>query len=238
MIKKIIKEVISKTGYELVNKKKLTTTNLLGLKHLNINTIIDVGANRGQFLTTYLVHFPNANYFCFEPLSEEFRILQNLANKLGEKIVVVNSALGNIEGKIKFNRHEHSPSSSILTTTNYCNELFQQTKNQMEIEVDITTIDKYFGNILNEKHKNILLKIDVQGYELEVLRGAQKTLNMISACLLEINFTNLYNKQANFSDIYKLLNKMGFEYAGAMDQNFNNEGKLIFSDVLFAKEIS
>ncbi len=51
MFKKIIKDLLSKTGYELVNKKKLTTTDLLGLKHLDINTIIDVGANHGQFLS-------------------------------------------------------------------------------------------------------------------------------------------------------------------------------------------
>lgn len=133
--------------------------------------------------------------------------------------------------------HRHTPSSSILNTTDYCNELFPQTKDQKDIEVSITTLDNYFEDKLNNDYKNILLKIDVQGFELEVLKGAQRTLNMISACLLEINFKNLYTNQANFYEIYELLNKMGFEYAGAMDQNFNKEGKLVFSDILFAKEI-
>ncbi len=149
--------------------------------------------------------------------------------------MIVNSALGNEEGKIIFHQHKHSSSSSILNTTDDCNELFPQTKDQKDIEVRITTIDNYFGNILNEGHKNILLKIDVQGFELEVLKGAQKTLNMISACLLEINFTNLYKNQASFNELYEFLHRMGFEYAGAMDQNFNKEGKLVFSDILFTR---
>lgn len=236
MLRKLVKSIITKSGYELVNRKKLAATNLLGLKNLDINTIIDVGANRGQFLKEYFNHFPNANYFCFEPLNEEFKILQNLAFKLGRKIVIVNSSLGNIEGKTKFHKHKNTASSSILNTTNDCNELFPQTKDQTDIEVNITTIDKYFGNILNEKNKNILLKIDVQGYELEVLKGAEKTLKMINACLLEINFVQLYKEQTSFEEIYNLLNNAGFEYAGALDQNFDDSGKLIFSDILFLRK--
>lgn len=85
MVRKITKYLLACAGYELVKKKKLPTTDLLGLKSFGINTIIDVGANRGQFLTSYLKHFPNALYFCFEPLSEEFRVLQKLALKLGKK---------------------------------------------------------------------------------------------------------------------------------------------------------
>ena len=100
MLKKIIKDTISKTGYELVNNKKLTTTKLLGLKSLGINTIIDVGANRGQFLTEYLKHFPNAQFFCFEPLPEIMNELENVAKKYKNNIVMVNSALGNTDGKI------------------------------------------------------------------------------------------------------------------------------------------
>ena len=237
MFKKIIKETISKTGYELVNKKKLTTTNLLGLKSLGINTIIDVGANRGQFLTEYIKHFPDAQFFCFEPLTTEINELENVAKKFKNNIVVVNSALGNREGKILFHQHSHSSSSSILTTTNNCKDLFPQTKDQKDIEISITTLDNYFEDKLNSNYKNILLKIDVQGFELEVLKGAQKTLNMISACLLEINFTNLYKNQASFNELYEFLRRMGFEYAGAMDQNFTDEGRLVFSDILFIRDM-
>lgn len=237
MINKIIKYLIMQTGYELINKKKLTTTDLLGLKHLDINNIIDVGANRGQFLTNYYKHFPNTHYFCFEPLTEEFKELENVSKRIGNNIITVNSAFGNLEGNIILHQHKHSPSSSILDTTNKCNELFPQTRNQNDIELSITTMDNYFKDILDEDYKNILLKIDVQGFELEVLKGAQKTLNMISTCLLEINFSILYKNQACFNETYEFLHTRGFEYAGAIDQNFKDDCQLVCSDMLFAREM-
>ena len=236
MIKSIIKYLISLTEYELVNKNKLTSNNLLGLKCLGINTIIDVGANRGQFLSKYLQHFPNAIFYCFEPLLSEFQLLQNKFGQLRGNITLVNCALGNKEGKIIFHHHKHSSSSSILNTTDKCSELYPQTKDQKDIEVNITKIDTYYKDILTEHNKNVLLKIDVQGFELEVLKGGIKTLSMISACLLEINFMNLYSNQTNFTEIHEMLNKNGFEYAGAMDQNFNDEGLLVFSDILFLRK--
>ena len=236
MIKRVIKYLLSLTEYELVNKNKLTSNNLLGLKSLGINTIIDVGANRGQFLSKYLQHFPNAIFYCFEPLFSEFQLLQNRFSLLKSKIILVNCALGNQEGKIIFHHHKHSSSSSILNTTDKCSELYPQTKDQKDIEVNITKIDTYYKDILTEHNKNVLLKIDVQGFELEVLKGGIKTLSMISACLLEINFMNLYSNQTNFTEIHEMLNKNGFEYAGAMDQNFNDEGLLVFSDILFLRK--
>ena len=236
MFRKIVNNLLVKSGYEIINKQKLPTTKILGLKSLNINTIIDVGANRGQFLGDYVKRFPVAQFFCFEPLTKEINELKKNSKKFKNKIVIVNSALGNMEGKTNFYQHKHTASSSVLSTTEDCVVLYPETSDQTNIEVKITTIDKYFGNILNEKHKNILLKLAVQGFELEVLKGAQKTLNMISACLLEINFTKLYNNQASFNGIYELFNKAGFKYAGAMEQNFNDEGRLVFSDILFIRE--
>jgi FkbM family methyltransferase len=237
MFNRIIKELISKTGYELINKNKLTSVNLLGLKDLGIKTIIDVGANNGQFLNEYIKHFPDATYYCFEPLSEEFKELEKLAKKIGNKIIAVNRALGKEEGKIILHQHKHSSSSSILDTTDKCNELFPQTIDQKDIEVSITTLDNYFRDILDKNFKNIFLKIDVQGFELEVLKGAQATLNMVSACLLEINFTNLYRNQVRFKEIYEFMHRRGFEYAGAMDQNFKSDGRLVYSDILFTREV-
>lgn len=233
---KIIKFVFEVTGFSIVRNSHLPSYNLLGLKKLNINTIIDIGANRGQFLMEYVKYFPRARFYCFEPLENECLHLKELIKNYNNDITIINSALGNEDGTKKMYKHEYSPSSSILDTTDKCLEYYPQIKNQSKIEIPITTLDRYTSRVNVGENNEILLKIDVQGYELEVLKGAEKTLKMITACLLEINFEPLYKDQPSFKEIYTLLNNAGFEYAGAMDQNFNDDGKLVFSDILFIRK--
>ena len=81
-----------------------------------------------------------------------------------------------------------------------------------------------------------LLKIDTQGYELEVLKGAARTLDRIDYILVETSFVPLYEGQANFRDVYAFLTGHGFEYAGSFEQMMSPlDGTVLQADGLFVR---
>lgn len=237
MFRKFLKSLLHKTRYTIVQKATLPAFNLMGLNNYNIKTVLDIGANRGQFLEDWVNHLPKAKFYCFEPISEEFNNLKETAKKYRNEIITINSAVGNSIGRIKFQRNNYTPSSSILTATKANETYFPQTANTELIDVKIIRLDDFFDKIDPKDLLEIFLKIDVQGYELEVLKGSVNVLQNTKICLLEINFDNLYEGQPTFKQIFDFLTEYGFEYKGAFGQVFNKNGNLIFSDILFISKL-
>lgn len=81
MFKKMIKKVFNTVGLDIVRLSKNPQNSLLGLRNSSIRTIIDVGANTGQFARYISAIFPDANLYCFEPLSEPFKELSHSGQK-------------------------------------------------------------------------------------------------------------------------------------------------------------
>jgi hypothetical protein len=78
------------------------------------------------------------------------------------------------------------------------------------------------------------LKIDVQGYELNVLRGAEKTLIDVDIILIETSFYELYKNQPLFKDIYDFLSNRGFDYYGSFEQLYDlRDGRILQADSIF-----
>ncbi len=123
--------------------------------------------------------------------------------------------------------------SSILSTGARSYELYPQTKSQKKVKVSIARLDDFLKARGIKPETQILLKLDVQGYEDRVLRGAPKLLAQARACLLEVNFDSLYDSQATFEEIALILNRSGYRYAGCFSQGFATDGHVIAGDVLF-----
>jgi hypothetical protein len=83
-----------------------------------------------------------------------------------------------------------------------------------------------------------ILKIDVQGFELEVLRGAMECLKLIDSVYLEVSFKPLYKNQCDFDSIHKLLTDNKFEFEGCFEPSYAIDGSLIQCDVLYCKKHS
>lgn len=209
---------------------------LLGLRTLPIDTIIDIGANEGQFAKSISKVFPKANIYCFEPLPYPFKKLSKWAeNHKGCK--VFNYALGDREGNVELFYHlDHSPSSSLLKSTKVCEKLYPLTKKQTSISVKLTTLDKAMADISEPLIPDVLIKIDVQGYEDRVIRGGTETFSKARACILEIGLDKLYENQAEFKDILYLFNDLGFHYAGNLQQVYGDNGHVIYIDAVFMKQ--
>lgn len=172
------------------------------------NLLIDVGASDGVISSLFSEAYPEATIFAFEPIKSAFTILQqNVKEKL--RIVPVNKALGNTHEERILHISESITSSSILEIEDVIKNkyLAEQLKNKSEEKIVISRLD---DEIPEEINVNIL-KIDVQGYELEVLKGAELTLKRTKLVVLEMQNHNNYINAPKYFILDEYLRKSGFQ---------------------------
>jgi FkbM family methyltransferase len=207
------------------------------IKKAGINTVMDVGANVGDFAKIVREVLPDVNIYSLEPLPDCFEKMKNVLP--GDKrFFPINIAAGSKEDTLKFYRSFHSPSSSFLQMENVHKEAFPQSKdgqNAEALNVKVNTLD----NIFSDKNieQNILLKIDVQGFESEVIDGAKNILSQTSIILIEMSFVKLYKDLPLFHEIYTKLYNHGFKFRGNLAQMLHPvTGEVVQVDAIFVRE--
>tara|TARA_B100000575_G_scaffold285259_1_gene280322 strand:+ start:267 stop:989 length:723 start_codon:yes stop_codon:yes gene_type:complete len=239
-MKKIINSITSVFGYKFKKTRWLYEKNLNLIKSLNnnnINSIIDVGANNGQFAEEIFKNGFNGYVLSFEPLKIEH------SNLLDKKIkmkkynweIAERCGLGASEKKLEINISGMRQSSSILNISEIHTSLYPKSANIDKEKISIFPLDNFYNKITNMK-KNILVKIDTQGYELEILKGAKKTLDYINAIYVEVSLVELYKNQPLFDEILDYVKKAGFS-VWSVDQAVGNKetGQTYQLDILFTK---
>ncbi len=169
--------------------------------------ILDIGGSNGHTARLYSEAFPLHKVFVFEPIKETFTILsKNIINN--KNIVAINKAVGNKSGIEKINVAKRISSSSLLELkADKSSKLFAENLEAVSIE-DIT-ICKIDDEVAIDKNIGIM-KIDVQGLELEVLKGSKLTLERTFIVLLEVNNHNGYLGSPKYFDIDLILRESGF----------------------------
>lgn len=207
---------------------------ILWLRAIGINTILDIGANTGQFAQHIRRVIPDAMIYSFEPLPDCFEQLkENLANWVN--FSAFNLALGDRTGELIFQRNEYSPSSSFLKMADLHREAFPYTRNTDHVTVTTRRLDD-LSQELSVKEP-LLVKIDVQGYEGHVLRGGEGIIGRASVIIVETSFETLYEGQPRFDDIYRTLVSWGFAYSGAFDQLCSpQDGRPLQQDSIFVNQ--
>jgi FkbM family methyltransferase len=224
-------------GYQLTkspfSKRQIKSGHFKWLQKFGIKTIIDIGANEGQFIDKISKILPGVNIYSFEPLKDSFIKLEK---KISDKknITAFNFALGDKEKENIINRNEYSPSSSLLELTDLHKNAFPITKKVKEENIYVKELDKIANEL--ELKKKVMMKIDVQGYELNVLRGAEKAIKGVDIILVETSFHELYKNQPLFKDIYNFLSDKGFNYSGSLEQLYDErDGKILQADSIFIR---
>ena len=183
------------------------------LKELDIEKIIDVGAHKGEFLEKMLKIEKVNSFYAFEPQKNIFNELSEKFSK-NKKVTLYNFAMDKeiTNKKLKINKlsmtsslAEINKKSLYLKIKNFLT--FSKSNFEDEYEIQTNTVDKIFENIGLQK---ALLKIDVEGFEMNVIEGSQKKLKEIPFILLENQFGNHYINN-NFKDIINVLSKQNFE---------------------------
>ncbi len=173
--------------------------------------MIDVGANRGQFALYARVRFPQADVYSLEPLSGPRRRLAKLFADNG-RVHVIAAAAGSAPGTARINVSRADDSSSLLPVTSRQLDRFPGTDTVGEESVEVGTLDRIFEPV--ELARPVLLKLDVQGFELEALRGAGQVLASVDTVLTECSFVPFYAGQALFEEVREFLRGHGFRLVG------------------------
>lgn len=196
-----------------------------------INTIIDIGSNKGQFVLLCSNYFPKAIIYSFEPIKELVKKQKNFLH-FKKKIFFFNCGIGSKNKDLNFLITKRTDSSSFLTINklnNYNKDYFVKEKRNIKIR----KLDQILKN--KKLKKPILVKIDVQGYELEVLKGAKKILSNIDFLLLEVSKNRMYNKQATEKEITNFLKNKKFKISKSLEWSKIKNTKFMQRDILFEK---
>ena len=235
-LKSVIKSTIKRFGYDIHDIHPETT--FFGLASLPIDVIVDVGANRGQFAERAVRVFPDAGLFCFEPVPEAFAQLEEWAKRVPNFVATYNVALGSEPGTQHFFVHaDHTMSSSFLEPTELLEKEYPKTRRKKRIEVEVRRLDDYHGEIMKSDRKCILLKIDVEGFEMDVLKGSINTLGSIGAIIVEIHVVQLFKGHPSFREIDDFLYERNYRFSGFFfPPGTNASGRIVGFDAIYIRD--
>ena len=195
-------------------------------------TVIDVGANRGQFALVAARRFPRAALYCVEPLPGPRRTLSQALGHHPHFRVIDQAAAAHVgPGEMLVARSDDS--SSLLAATSAQLRAFPGTDQIARAHIQIGRLDDWFAP--GDLTRPMLLKIDVQGAEFGVLEGARHLLEEVDTVLVECSFAELYRGQALADDVVGLVAGHGFKLAGAYSPEHDRAGRLIQADLLFER---
>lgn len=201
------------------------------LRTLQVNTVVDVGANCGQFSLVARRVFPSAKILAFEPLSKPATVYRSLFEK-DENSTLGEFALGDTENSVIIHVSKREDSSSLLPISTRQSEIFPGTEEDREESVNVHTGDGALAS--TPLIGPVLLKIDVQGYELAVLNGLQSTIRDIEYVYVEMSFVELYSGQALAHEVISWLQAQGYRLHGVYNPTISG-GISIQTDALFRR---
>lgn len=188
-------------------------------------TVADVGASDGRWTRECMRIFPAAQYFLADPLPEHRAALVALSAQ-NDRVSVWHGALGEREGTLLLHVHGHQ--SSFYSSPDGSDET---------LSVPVRTLDSFIES--HQIEGPMLLKADVQGFELEVLGGGQRCLDLTELLLLEVSFQPVYQGCPLADEVIAFLSKHGFRiYDICSYVQRPKDGELAQADLVFARKDS
>lgn len=202
------------------------------LRALSLRTVVDVGANRGQFALFALHAFPSARIVSLEPLAAPAARFRRVFAK-EPRVTLHHAALGPTAGRATMHVSGHDDSSSLLPITATQGQIFRGTDEVRTETVRTGPLAEFLdGRSVEEP---ALLKLDVQGYELEALRACGELLDSFSYVCAEGSFIELYEGQVLADDLVAWLRERGYELVRSYGAVSDRDGRTIQADMLFRR---
>jgi FkbM family methyltransferase len=235
-LKAAVRSALGALGLRLVPRDRDPATLLRSALARHFDAVVDVGASRGETSRGWLKQFPGARVYAVEPYPAAFAELSKLEAAFPERFKAFNAACGEARGTVTFEVHpDHDTSSSVLATTSLCRETLPDTARSERIIVPLERLDDLLGSRILERERSVFLKLDVQGYEVPVLRGAPQLLKRTDVVLTEVTLPEFYQGQSTFTDIHQQMESSGFALLGIAEQSHDERGRAVYFDALYGR---
>lgn len=198
------------------------------------DVVVDVGANRGQFALAVRHCLPSARILSFEPLpgpANTFRkIFADDPNTVLQEV-----AVGPSSGRVTMHVSKSDDSSSLLAINPTQTQLFPRTAEAYTTKVTVKPLSEVLS--LSDLGLRNMLKVDVQGFELGVLKGCGPLLKRFSHAYIECSFMELYDEQAMAHDIIRYLSAREFQLIGVFNLSVDPSARPLQADFLFQQSV-
>jgi len=198
-----------------------------------INTFIDIGSNRGQFALVARYTNISSTIYSFEPQSEPASKYKMIF-KADKNAILFQSAIGLKEEEKKMYISKRDDSSSILEIGANQTTIFPGTQTSSAKLIKVAPLHRFLSK--RDLVNDVFVKIDVQGYELEVLKGITKYIKSFDYLYVECSFIELYEGQSLAYEVIQYLNSFSFILKGIYNTHYDRNGIAIQGDMLFMKD--
>ncbi|OKH25811.1 FkbM family methyltransferase [Chroogloeocystis siderophila] len=194
------------------------------LESLQVEVIFDVGANIGQTAIKFAQSFPKAKIFSFEPVAATFKQLRENTQK-NSSISCFQIGLGAASGKYEI----------FLKSNSQCNSFVFDSNSSISNseKVAVKTVKEFYQE--NNIQKIDILKTDNEGFDLQVIQGAEALLKKARVLLIlsEVSFNPSDTLHTNFFKLKSYLENFNFEFLGSYDFGYSKKGGLKYCNALF-----
>jgi FkbM family methyltransferase len=207
----------------------------VALGPIECRTLVDVGANRGQFALAARRRWPTARIISFEPLAKPAAQFTRVFEG-DNRIELHEAAIGPIEERATMHVSRRDDSSSLLAITSLQDSIFPGTSEVGTTRVRVAPLTAFLS--ADDIDAPALLKIDVQGFELEVLRGCEQLLDGFERIYCECSFVELYEGQSLVGDVVDWLAQRGYALDGVFNTTYDRRGRAVQADFLFCRRVA
>lgn len=202
---------------------------------LNVRWILDVGANVGDVAVAALKSYANARVICFEPVGSTFEALTQKMKPFSGRSHLFNFALSDVEETGAINITTHHGANSIEHQAQFHQDCNPHVREVGKEQIRLVRLDDWAAKL--PSHIIDIMKIDVEGHEINVLRGGRNFIsNNVDVIIIEISLMRdpCLRSQAVF-EIFKFFNEIGFCLLNVMDLHYteNKEIQLAQMDCVF-----
>lgn len=204
------------------------------LKPLRCDMVVDLGANRGQFSLLARQLYPSAAIVAFEPLPGPAGVYRKVFAQ-DSKVKLHAMAVGAVAGEQEMHISARDDCSSLLPIARDQLRVYPGTHETGSVLVHVEPLQQVLGE--KEMVSPALLKLDVQGFELEALRGCEALLPWFEYIYCECSFMEMYQGQPLADAIIAWLNERGFRLGGVYNVAYDSNGKSVQADLLFEQAV-
>lgn len=208
------------------------------LRRLDINVVLDVGANRGQFATKLRKHGYTGRIISFEPLAELAKVLEE-ASAGDPEWTVLNYALGEEDGTAEINARPGAM-SSLLPTSEFGEQWHENLRKSRKETIQIRRLDTVYADaVADVADPKVYLKLDTQGFDLAAFNGGGEVIKHVQAMQSEVSCVPIYDGMPKLHETLPVYEEAGFAINGMFPVNFDAKtARVIEFDMVLIRDES